>query len=182
MTAAGVGFGHRARHSGGQAWQGRGRWCPPVGRLLPGGARHLAGHQMRQDCCRPRRRAGWARHAQCGRGRAAIAERPRSTGMHALEPSWLNFSLLAARSRCPENLVRDCGWVAGPGRCRSVARGWAGVILVIMGGRGWEYGRGLPVTPSARGMRARKFSLARGLRPEGRLLLPLSTPVSIRGH
>ena len=79
------GFGHRARH-GGQAWQGRGRWCPPVGWLLPGGAHHLAGHQMRQDCCRPCRRVCWARHAQCGRGRAAIAERPRSTGMHALEP------------------------------------------------------------------------------------------------
>ena len=37
---------------------------------------------------------------------------------------------------------------------------WA--VVVIVGGRGWEDECGLPVTPSARGMKARKFSLARG--------------------
>jgi hypothetical protein len=115
----------------------------------------------------------------------AVSCRPRTrspVSRSGSEPDLAQLSLLAARSRCPENLVRGCGRVAGPGRCRSVARlvGWAD--LAIAGGRGWEYGRGLPVTPSARGMRARKFSLARELRPEGRLLLPLSTPVSIRGH
>jgi hypothetical protein len=57
-----------------------------------------------------------------------------------------------------ENLVRGCGLRAGAGRCRFVA--WVGglAVLVIVGGWGWEYGSGLPVTPSARGMRARNLA------------------------
>ena len=72
------------------------------------------------------------------------------------ELAHLAFSLRGRAAR--RILVRGCGWLAGRGRCRAVARRVVWAVLVIVGGRGWEYGRGLPVTPSARGMRARNLA------------------------
>ena len=68
------------------------------------------------------------------------------------------------RSRCPENLVWGCGLPAGGSRCRSVVRFLAGVAdRVVRGGRGWDDGRGLPVTPVPLGMRARARAWRRDL-------------------
>ena len=45
------------------------------------------------------------------------------------------------------------GLPAGAGRCRSMARFAAGMAdRVLRGGRGWDDGRGLPVTPEPLGM------------------------------
>ena len=66
--------------------------------------------------------------------------------------SFINLAFSPGRSRCPENSARGCGLPAGTGRCRSVARWAVWAVLVFVGGRGWEHGCGLPVTPSARGI------------------------------
>jgi hypothetical protein len=78
----------------------------------------------------------------------------------SLLPELAQFSLFAGRSRCPENLVRGCGLVGGAGRCRLVVLLARQGVLIwpLRGGPGWEEGRGLPVTSSARGMRARKLA------------------------
>lgn len=73
-------------------------------------------------------------------------------------PSWANLAFSPGRSRCPENL---CG-AAGEWLARVAAAlwrgGWSGAVLVTVGGRGWENECRLPVTPGARGMRARNLA------------------------
>jgi hypothetical protein len=62
---------------------GEGGVRPPAGCCRRGGARHIAGHQMRPDRRRPRRGSAGP-VMRCAAGvPVAIAERPRSTGMYA---------------------------------------------------------------------------------------------------
>ena len=92
----------------------------------------------------------------------------------------LAFSLRGRAAR--RILVRGCGWLAGRGRCRAVARRVVWADLVIVGGAGLGVWARAACDAERTWDASPEFSLARGLRPEGRLLLPLSTPVSIRGY
>jgi hypothetical protein len=77
-----------------------------------------------------------------------------------MSPELGQFSLFAGAVALPGEfgaVVPAGGWF---GSAAALWRGWGDRRLICPHGRGrgWEDGRGLPVTPSARGMRARNLA------------------------
>jgi hypothetical protein len=92
----------------------------------------------------------------------------QTSGYNRMKPDFYQISLLAGAVALPGEFGARLRLRAGGVRCRCVVRRAVWVVLVFGRWQSREDGCGLPVTPSARGMRARKFSLVRG--PDLRVL------------